>query len=78
MDKGVRLLEALQPHLEEHELTPARLALKFALSHPGVSTTIPGARTRDQVEANASASDGKPLSSEILRAIGKAQSEIGG
>ena len=76
MDRGVRLLEALEPHLEDHKLTPVQLALKFALSHPGVSTTIPGARTPDQVEANASASDGKALSSEILQTISRAQTEV--
>jgi aryl-alcohol dehydrogenase-like predicted oxidoreductase len=77
IDRGIRLIETLEPLLTQHQLTPVQLALKFALSHPGVSTTIPGARTPDQVEANASASDGKSLSSEILRAIGEAQAEIG-
>jgi aryl-alcohol dehydrogenase-like predicted oxidoreductase len=77
IDHGVRLIEKLEPQLTEHGLTPVQLALKFVLSHPGVSTTIPGARTADQVEANAAASGGKPLSSEILRAIGEAQIAIG-
>jgi aryl-alcohol dehydrogenase-like predicted oxidoreductase len=37
------------------------LALRFCLSHPAVSTVIPGMRTSAHVEANAAAS-GRPLS----------------
>jgi aryl-alcohol dehydrogenase-like predicted oxidoreductase len=75
IEQGNRLLEILEPHLKAHQLTPNQLALKFALSHPAVSVTIPGARTPEQVETNASASDKKSLSSELLRAIGEAQKD---
>lgn len=40
-------------------LSPARAALKYALSSPEVSVVIPGARAAAQVEDNAGASDGK-------------------
>lgn len=36
-------------------------ALKFCLSHPAVSTVIPGIRSIQQADINCSASDGKPL-----------------
>ncbi len=41
--------------------TMAALALKFCLSHPAVSTVIPGMRKRGNVEQNCAVSDGKPL-----------------
>jgi aryl-alcohol dehydrogenase-like predicted oxidoreductase len=75
VEAGVSLLERLGPRLQEHGLTPAQLALKFILAHPSVSVTIPGAKRPDQVEANTSVSDGKPLSSQLLRTIGEAQAE---
>jgi aryl-alcohol dehydrogenase-like predicted oxidoreductase len=50
------------------EPSPARWALRFVLSHPAVSTTIPGARNAIQAEQNALASDGTSLSSEQVEA----------
>jgi aryl-alcohol dehydrogenase-like predicted oxidoreductase len=73
IERGTRLLEALEPQLEAHQLTPAQVALKFALAHPAVSVTIPGAKTAEQVEANTSASDGKTLPTALIRIIGEAQ-----
>ena len=43
----------------------ARSALRFTISHPAVSSVIPGIRTVRQVEDNAAAS-GQPLSTEEL------------
>ena len=43
-------------------------ALRFVLSNPGVSTVIPGAKSRDQLRQNLSSS-GKKLSDEALRRI---------
>ena len=42
------------------------LALRFILSNPAVTTTIPGMRQRERVEANLGASDKPPLSSDAL------------
>lgn len=39
----------------------AEVALRFTLSHPAVSTVIPGMRSLKNVEANCAASDGKSL-----------------
>lgn len=44
-------------------------ALRFCISHPAVSTVIPGMRTPSHVVANASASDHGPLSAEALEKL---------
>ncbi len=43
----------------------AQAALRFVLSHPSVSSVIPGIRTEAHVEDNVAAS-GKPLSADVL------------
>jgi myo-inositol catabolism protein IolS len=49
--------------LGKEGLTLGQVALQFVLSHPAVSTTIPGAKTNEQVEQNIGAS-ARPLLSE--------------
>jgi aryl-alcohol dehydrogenase-like predicted oxidoreductase len=61
-------LEALS-FLERPDRTLAQSAIAFCLSEPAMGTVITGARTADQVEENASASDVAPLSSEELAQI---------
>jgi aryl-alcohol dehydrogenase-like predicted oxidoreductase len=51
-------VEALEQYLTPDQPTLAALALKFCLSHPAVSTVIPGMRRVANVEANAATSDG--------------------
>jgi aryl-alcohol dehydrogenase-like predicted oxidoreductase len=46
-----------------------KLALKFCLSHPAVSTVIPGMRTPEHADANAAASDGTPLPRPVLESL---------
>ncbi|MGH9509161.1 MAG: aldo/keto reductase [Terriglobales bacterium] len=53
---------------EGGEPSPARWALRFVLSHPAVSTTIPGARNAAQAEQNSLASDGTSLPAEQVEA----------
>jgi aryl-alcohol dehydrogenase-like predicted oxidoreductase len=60
-------VEALKQFLSPDRPTLAALALKFCLSHPAVSTVIPGMRRMKNVEENASVSDGILLS-EVERA----------
>ena len=43
------------------------LALRFCLSHPTVSTVIPGMRSTRHVEANTAASEAGPLSEQTLK-----------
>ena len=49
--------------------TLAQLALKFVLSHPAVTTVIPGAKTVQQLEQNVAVGHMPPLSKEILDQI---------
>jgi aryl-alcohol dehydrogenase-like predicted oxidoreductase len=45
------------------------VALRFCLSHPAVSSVIPGMRTRRHVEANCALSDQGPLAPETLAVL---------
>jgi aryl-alcohol dehydrogenase-like predicted oxidoreductase len=44
-------------------------ALRFILSHPAVSTIIPGMRKLSHVESNIAASDAGPLTEELLEEL---------
>ena len=45
------------------------MALRFILSNPDVSTTIPGMRKLKNVEANMQVSDGKGLPEQLLKEL---------
>jgi len=64
-------VEALKKFLRPDRQTLAALALKFCLSHPAVSTVIPGMRKLAHVDSNCAASDGKLLSAEEIRELEK-------
>jgi len=49
--------------------TPAQLALRWVLDQAGVSVVIPGARSAEQVRANAAAADMPPLSAYVVARI---------
>jgi aryl-alcohol dehydrogenase-like predicted oxidoreductase len=73
--KGDRLRETcaraakLSDLLNEETRTTPDLALKFCLSHPAVSTVIPGMRKPDHVRANCRVSDLSSLPSEVLEEL---------
>lgn len=50
-------------------VTPAQAALAWLIQQPGVSTVIPGARSVDQVRANAAAADVGELSNAFLEGV---------
>jgi len=60
--------DALKP-LVPQGMTLPELALRFILSNPTVSTTIPGMRKLRNVRANIAASDGAGLPAELLQAL---------
>lgn len=62
-------VEQLKPFLAPDRPTYAALALKFILSHPAVSTVIPGMRKIRHVEENVKVSDGKLLSGPDFEAL---------
>jgi aryl-alcohol dehydrogenase-like predicted oxidoreductase len=70
LEEAGRRVEALKPFLADDRPTLAALALKFCLSHPAVSTVIPGMRRIAHVEANCAVSDGRLLSEGEVEALG--------
>jgi aryl-alcohol dehydrogenase-like predicted oxidoreductase len=69
LQEAARRVEALRPFLAGDRPTLAALALKFCLSHPAVSTVIPGMRRVAHVEANCAVSDGRLLPAEEVEAL---------
>ncbi|MDV7142889.1 aldo/keto reductase [Tropicimonas sp. TH_r6] len=59
-ETGLELVETLKGMLPEG-MTVAKLAQRWILDHPAVSTIIPGASAPDQIVRNAAASDFEPL-----------------
>lgn len=62
-------VQALQAYLAPDRPTLAALALKFILSHPAVTSVIPGMRRLENVDANAAVSDGLLLPEEVQQAL---------
>lgn len=73
--KGDRLaetcerVERIKAFLGPEAPTLAALALKFVLSHPAVSTVIPGMRRPANVEQNCAAAEGPALSAKTLERL---------
>jgi aryl-alcohol dehydrogenase-like predicted oxidoreductase len=65
--EDMKKVEALREMAGEKSL--AQLALQFVLSHPAVTTVIPGAKTVQQLEQNVAVGHMSPLSREILDQI---------
>jgi aryl-alcohol dehydrogenase-like predicted oxidoreductase len=62
---SVERADALKAVLPEG-MEMAELALRFILSNPAVSTTIPGMRKKAHVESNIATSDAGPLSKRLI------------
>ena len=65
----VRRTYALKLLQRDEAKTLVELALRYILSFPEISTTIPGMRKVAYVESNTSVSDGKKLSKKLLREL---------
>ncbi len=66
LTRTVDAVEKMRPIVEKAAGTMARGALRFCLSHPAVSTVIPGMRSDQQVDENTAAGDEGPLPAEVL------------
>jgi aryl-alcohol dehydrogenase-like predicted oxidoreductase len=56
--------------LKTPQRSMVQAALRFVLDHPGVSSVIAGAKSRQQIEENTKVSDVPPLSAdELARAL---------
>ena len=64
-------VKKLKTFLGAEAKTLPELALRFILSHPAVSTIIPGMRSVANVETNTAVSDGKHLSEKLLKELKK-------
>ncbi len=62
-------IDRLKPLVGGEVATLPQLALRFCLSHPAVSTVIPGMRRPEHVEANCAASDGRALPAQTREAL---------
>ncbi len=65
---SVERAEALRP-LIPTGMTMPDMALRFILSHPDVTTAIPGMRTDEHVASNLTASDAGPLDADLIRRL---------
>jgi aryl-alcohol dehydrogenase-like predicted oxidoreductase len=61
LEETCKRVERLKAFLDSDTPTLSVLALQFCLSHPAVSTVIPGMRRPEHVEANCKVSDLPPL-----------------
>ena len=66
MGRAVARAEEIRADLVGSGFTMAQAALKFVLSHPAVSTVIPGIRTVNQAELNCAVSELPDLTPELL------------
>jgi len=66
LKETVERVEAMRPIVEGAATSMARGALRYILSHPAVSTVIPGMRTPHQVDENTAASDDGPLPPDVV------------
>jgi aryl-alcohol dehydrogenase-like predicted oxidoreductase len=67
-ETGLEVVEELR-RLVPDGATLAQLALRWILMHPGVTTTIPGAKTPEQARANAAAADLAPLDDATMARV---------
>lgn len=70
LESSVEHADALKPLVLEG-MTMPEMALRFILSNPSVSTTIPGMRKTAHTRANIAASDGKGLPPDLLAELKK-------
>ncbi|MHA6248755.1 aldo/keto reductase [Pontibacter sp. CAU 1760] len=68
LNSSVEHADRLKPLVPEG-MTMPEMALRFILSNPDVSTTIPGMRKAQHVKSNLSASDGKGLPKDLLQEL---------
>lgn len=68
LNASVERAEALRPLIPDG-MTMPDMAMRFILSHPTVSTVIPGMRKLRHVETNIAASDGKGLPRDLIEKL---------
>ena len=69
LGRAVDRAEEVRKDLEGSGFTMAQAALKFALSHPAVSTVIPGMRNANQATLNCAVSDLADIPADLLKTL---------
>ncbi len=69
MEQQIANAEHFRALAERSSMTFGQFALRYSISSPAVSATIPGARSVEQLEQNVAASNGKGLDASDLEAI---------
>lgn len=69
LERAVNRAEEVRKDLEGSGFTMAQAALKFALSHPAVSTVIPGMRNANQATLNCAVSEMPDIAPELLKTL---------
>jgi len=69
MAELIQRAEAFKPLAQEWGISLGQIALRYAISAPGVSAAIPGARSVEQLAMNVEASNGVGLSPAELQRI---------
>jgi len=69
MSQQIEEAERYRSLAEGRDVTMGQMALRYSISPPAVSAAIPGARTVEQLEQNAAASNGVGLSADELAEI---------
>ncbi|ADO68352.1 aldo/keto reductase [Stigmatella aurantiaca] len=64
-ERTYSIIDVLQRVAREHNVTPAHVALAWVQNRPGVTSTIIGARTLEQLDANLGALDVKLAPAEV-------------
>ncbi len=66
LHETIRRVKTIQPILKPHGSTLAQAALRFCVSHPAVTSVIPGMRSPTQAEDNCAAGSLGPLPGNVL------------
>jgi aryl-alcohol dehydrogenase-like predicted oxidoreductase len=69
-ERAFNVIDAMRPIAKEHGVSVARVALAWVVQQPHVTSTIIGARTREQLVDNLAATELK-LSAQELETLGK-------
>jgi len=67
--RAVARVEKIKKEIQDYELSMPELALKFSLSHKGVSSVIPGMRNKNQAIANTAVSNLDDLFEDLLKKL---------
>lgn len=71
LERAIKRVEKIREIIEDSEYNMPQVALKFALSHPAVSTVIPGIRNKEQAIKNTAITELPDLSEDLLLKLRK-------